>query len=404
MERLQDRKQVNNLIVLFTLTYMISYITRINFGAIISEMERATKISRSLLSMSLTGSFITYGTGQIISGIMGDKISPKKLVSLGFVITIVMNLLIPVCTGPYMMLAVWCINGFAQSFMWPPLVKLMTSLLSDADYNRASLKVSWGSSFGTIFVYLASPLLISVAGWKFVFFFCAAMGLIMLIVWNRFSRDVSVKSEKKEKVSGDSSVSVIFSPVILCVMLAIVLQGMLRDGVTTWMPSYISDTYNLSSVISIPTGVLLPIFSIVCFHLSERLYNKVFTNPLKCAGIIFGAGAFSALMIQIFTGVSAAMSVVFSAALTGSMHGVNLMLICMVPAYFKKGGNVSTVSGVLNSCTYIGSAIYTYGAALISDNFGWGATVSSWTLIAIVGTVVCLAIGYPLSKKTGIFE
>jgi len=43
MERLQDRKQVNNLIVLFTLTYMISYITRINFGAIISEMEEQPK-------------------------------------------------------------------------------------------------------------------------------------------------------------------------------------------------------------------------------------------------------------------------------------------------------------------------------------------------------------------------
>jgi len=401
MERLQDRKQVNNLIVLFTLTYMISYITRINFGAIISEMERATKISRSLLSMSLTGSFITYGTGQIISGIMGDKISPKKLVSLGFVITIVMNLLIPVCTGPYMMLAVWCINGFAQSFMWPPLVKLMTSLLSDADYNRASLKVSWGSSFGTIFVYLASPLLISVAGWKFVFFFCAAMGLIMLIVWNRFSRDVSVKSEKKEKVSGDSSVSVIFSPVILCVMLAIVLQGMLRDGVTTWMPSYISETYNLSSVISILTGVILPIFSIISFLAASKLYEKKFTNPLVCTGVIFALGTASALGLYVSNGNSAALSVVLSALLTGCMHGVNLILICMIPVYFKKYGNVSTVSGILNSCTYVGSAASTYGVALLSEIYGWKFTLLIWTLIALAGTIACFSVSGAWRKKFG---
>lgn len=401
MERLQDRKQVNNLIVLFTLTYMISYITRINFGAIISEMERATRISRSLLSMSLTGSFITYGTGQIISGIMGDKISPKKLVSLGFVITIVMNLLIPVCTGPYMMLAVWCINGFAQSFMWPPLVKLMTSLLSDADYNRASLKVSWGSSFGTIFVYLASPLLISVAGWKFVFFFCAAMGLIMLIVWNRFSCDVSVKSEKKEKVSGDSSVSVIFSPVILCVMLAIILQGMLRDGVTTWMPSYISETYNLSSVISILTGVILPIFSIISFFAASKLYEKKFTNPLVCTGVIFALGTASALGLYVSNGNSAALSVVLSALLTGCMHGVNLILICMIPVYFKKYGNVSTVSGILNSCTYVGSAASTYGVALLSEIYGWKFTLLIWTLIALAGTIACFSVSGAWRKKFG---
>lgn len=115
--KLNSKKDVNILALLFAVTYMISYITRINFGAIISEMERATGLSRSLLSMSLTGSFITYGTGQIISGICGDRFSPKKLVSYGLIVTVAMNLLIPICKNPYQMLAVWCVNGFAQSFM-----------------------------------------------------------------------------------------------------------------------------------------------------------------------------------------------------------------------------------------------------------------------------------------------
>jgi OPA family glycerol-3-phosphate transporter-like MFS transporter len=128
--------------------------------------------------MAVTGSFITYGTGQIISGILGDKISPKRLVSLGFILTIVMNLLIPVCQNPYQMLIVWCINGFAQSFMWPPLVKLMTAYLSDDDYKKASVKISWGSSFGTIFVYLCAPPLISLGGWKTVFLFSAVAGTV----------------------------------------------------------------------------------------------------------------------------------------------------------------------------------------------------------------------------------
>ena len=176
MQMLTEKKQVNKLILLFTITYMVSYITRINYGAIISEMERTTKISRSLLSMSLTGSFITYGTGQIISGILGDKISPKRLVSLGFIITIAMNVAIPFSPNPYVMLGVWCVNGFAQSLMWPPIVKLMTAFLSDKDYKNASVRVTWGSSFGTMFVYLVSPAIIAVSGWRAVFFFSAAAG------------------------------------------------------------------------------------------------------------------------------------------------------------------------------------------------------------------------------------
>ena len=72
------------------------------------------------------------------------------------------------------------------------------------------------------------------------------------------------------------------------------------------------------------------------------------------------------------------------------MHGVNLILICMVPTFFKRNGSVSTAAGVLNSCTYIGSAISTYGIALISENLGWGFTLKSWFAIALLGTVVCL--------------
>ena len=84
------------------------------------------------------------------------------------------------------------------------------------------------------------------------------------------------------------------------------------------------------------------------------------------------------------------MSVVFTALLVGSMHGVNLMLIAMVPSFFKKFGNVSTVSGVINACTYVGSALSTYGIAVLSQNIGWNGTVLMWVVFALVGAGLCL--------------
>ncbi len=398
MTRLQDKKDVTRLILLFTLTYMVSYITRINYGTVILEMERETKMARSLLSMALTGSFITYGTGQVISGVLGDKFSPKKLISCGFIITVFMNLLIPFCQNPYQMLVVWCVNGFAQSLMWPPLAKLMIVLLSDDDYKRASVRVSWGSSFGTIFVYLASPILISTAGWRSVFFLSALMGLIMLFAWNKYSFDI--EPQKKEALPKEVSKSkgAIFTPVMIFIMLAVVLQGMLRDGVTTWMPTYISDTFNLGSAISILTGVILPIFSILSFQVASRIYRKTFTNPVMCAGVIFCFGAASALSLYLFSDLNAVFSAVLSALLTGAMHGVNFILVSMVPAFFKKYGNVSTVSGVINSCTYIGSAISTYGIALLSDFYGWKLTLLIWFVIASLGTLICFLNTKPWEK------
>ena len=396
--KLESKKQINGMIFLFAVTYMVSYITRINYGAMISEMVTATGFSKSLLSMAVTGSFITYGAGQIVSGVIGDKVSPKKLISIGFCITIAMNLLITVCQNPFQMLFVWCVNGFAQSFMWPPLVRLMTVLFTTEDYKSSSAKVAWGSSIGTIVVYAVSPVMILLSGWRAMFVFSAACGIVMLIFWNRYCLDLVTpkiprdNSRKKEKAP-------LFSPVMIALMISIVLMGMLRDGVTTWMPSYIAETYHLSNVVSILTGVILPLFSIFCFHIGSWLYKKKFTNPVTCAGVIYILGVAAALGIVLFTGKNAVLSVAFSAVLTGSMHGVNLMLIMMLPAYFARWGHVSTASGILNSCTYIGSALSTYGVALLSEKLGWGFTVMSWLAIAVLGTVICLVCAKPWDRK-----
>lgn len=391
-------KQLQRLTFLFAATYMISYMTRINFGAIVAEMETATGLSRSLLSMSLTGSFITYGAGQIVSGVAGDRISPKKLVSIGLLLTVLMNSIIPLCQSPYQMLAVWCVNGFAQSFMWPPIVKLMVALFDADEYKYASVRVQWGSSIGTMAIYLISPMLISLFSWRAVFWFSALSGLIGLLVWNRFITEPE-NIQVREKSTGSGATRRLFTPMMLGVMGAIIMMGMLRDGITTWMPTYIAETYQLSNIISILTGVVLPIFSIVCFRVTEILYRRKLRNPLLCAGTIFGVGTCSALLLFFLFNGGAAVSVFLSALLTGCMHGVNFMLISMLPPFFRKYGNTATASGVLNACTYIGSALSTYGIALLSKGIGWNWTILIWFFIALVGTGLCLICVKPWAKE-----
>lgn len=400
VSKVESKQQINRLSLLFACTYMVSYLTRINYGAIISEIAADTGIAKSVLSMSITGSFITYGVGQVISGFIGDRISPKKLVSVGLIATALMNLLIPVCGNPYLMCAVWCVNGFAQSLMWPPLVRLMSMLLTEDDFKRVSTRVVWGSSVGTILVYLLSPLVITAFGWRLVFVFSSSFAVMMLLVWNRYSFDITEDhAAPRQKLSG--SFKPLLTPVMLGVMVAVALQGMLRDGITTWMPSYIAETYSLSNILSILTGIVLPVFSIVCTYFATELYRRKISNPLICAGVFYAAGGIAALVLFLFTGRNAAASVLFSALLTGSMHGVNHILVSMIPPYFKKYGMVSTASGVINACTYIGSAASTYGIAVLSETIGWQGTVLVWFMIAVIGTVVTFLSVAPWRRDFG---
>ena len=393
-----EQKRFRQLVLLFACTYFVSYLTRINFGAVVSEMVVATGFSRSALSTAITGSFITYGIGQIFSGICGDHFSPKKLIGLGLAVTSAMNLLIPLCAAPWQMTALWCVNGLAQAFMWPPLVKLMTGLFDQESYKRATVRVIWGSSVGTVVIYLVSPALIALSGWKAVFLFSGICGAVMLTVWC-CSRFTAATAAAKEKAPGNYRF--LFSPMMMGIMGAIVLMGALRDGITTWMPSYIAETYNLGNILSILTGVLLPVFSIVAISAASSLHQRKLQNPITCAAVIFGIGALSALGLFLLYDGGVLPSALFSALLTGAMHGVNLMLITMLPAYFKKYGNVSTASGILNACTYLGSAISTYGIALLSERFGWQLTLGSWLAIALVGTILCLCCIRPWAKQHG---
>ena len=61
-------KRVNRLILLCSFIYFTSYITRINYGAVIAEMVTSTGLTKSALSIALTGCSVAYGAGQLISG------------------------------------------------------------------------------------------------------------------------------------------------------------------------------------------------------------------------------------------------------------------------------------------------------------------------------------------------
>ena len=73
------------------------------------------------------------------------------------------------------------------------------------------------------------------------------------------------------------------------------------------------------------------------------------------------------------------------------MHGVNLMLVCMVPGHYEKYGKISFVSGLINSFTYVGSALSTFGVAAIAEKTNnWQLIIAIWTGIAFLGTVIVL--------------
>lgn len=375
--------------------YFVSYLTRNNFAAVLAAIIQAGDIDKTSAGLVTTLGFITYGVGQLISGWLGDRINPKKLMFIGFLMTAAMNFMIPVCPDGRFMCVVWALNGFAQSFMWPPMVKIMRTAMTEDDYDRGCVSVSAGSTLATILIYLISPIIIRLWSWRGVFIINASVAVLMSVLWMTrvtaieksaeitYTLKTGANKRKKSKIN-------VGIPLLLCVMLAIILQGSMRDGVTTWIPTYVAEVFRLDSSISILSGVIIPLFGLASFKVASFIYNKSGKKPYLCAGILFAAAAVCTAVLRIFPDVSAIFTVVLSAIIVAAMHGINLILICYLPAVIADEDNVSALSGTLNFMTYVGSAASTYGFAVLSDKYGWSGTVTSWIAVSVLGFAVCM--------------
>lgn len=395
---------------LMFLIYFGSYIMRINFAVMLVKIISDTGLDKTQLSLVLTVMTVTYGVGQIISGILGDRLPPVLLISCGLglaaLCNITMGLLGLFAPVLGIMCAVWGVNGFAHALMWPPMVRLMSATVPDQDYAYTATHVSWGSSVATVVLYLLCSLLLSLqVAWQAILFGCAVAGTGILIVWLIAApRLLTPIQQPVQQTVGASSVyekatKTTYLP-LLFVMLGILLQGILRDGVTTWMPTYMTEVFHMKEEASILCTVILAVFSIFALGLFARLQQTLFHNEIFCGGFIFllSAVAAFALFAVASAGGNMVATMLLMGAIVACMHGTNLMLTSVVPKRFLKYGSVATVSGVLNAFTYVGAAVATYGFAVLSERIGWNNTVLSWGFVSLAGMAVC-AVCAPVWKK-----
>lgn len=403
----KQKNYTNLLIFLSCLVYFVSYITRKNYSVALVSIVESTGFSKADMGIVESMLLLTYGTGQIFSGILGDKYKPQNVILGGLIISTLCNLIFPVFNSIAAFAVIWGINGIAQAMFWPPLVKIMAEYLTEKKYKYACAQISSASQIATVLLYLLVPLVLNVLNWQWVFYLAAIVGLVMIIIWRLLYNTFADKCEKintpqsqAETDSDRPSTKIKIAPIaitsgIVTILLSIALQGFLRDGITTWMPDLVT-TFGFSTNTSIMMTVMMPIFSIAVTYLITYIYTKFFKSELTAASVFFSFAAlfiFLMYVINVFAPANALwaiISIVLAALSVGLMHGINLMLISYVPARFAKYGAVSSLSGITNAFTYVGSSVSTYIIPLLTMSFGWSITLLLWLAISILGFVFCL--------------
>ena len=179
-------------------------------------------------------------------------------------------------------------------------------------------------------------------------------------------------------------------------LLAVALHGMLRDGVTAWMPVLLTESAPaFGSARSVLTAAILPLFAMASIQATGMLAKRI-GHEIRSAALFFGAGTIAALGLALCLNRWLPAEVALMALLTGCMHGVNLTAVCQLPARF--GSSTGAAAGVINAFVYAGSALSMLGTALLAERCGWQAVAWVWLAVAMAGTGV-IVMGTKRARK-----
>ena len=394
--------------VLASVIYFVEYIGRYGLAAAKIEMIDAFGgNAKALLGLALTLMAISYGFGQIVMGFVGDRVPPRYVVFAGLLGAGACNVAVGCATGLPLICVSWFLNGLCKAMIWPSLVRQMTCDMTDDGFQRGIVWVSIASNVGIVLIYLAVvPVSILLLSWRLAFWFSGAAEVAAGVVWVLSVRTIpSVgllktalrahpdPAEGEEKKKKTSPLPVILAAGIPLLYIVVVAHGLLRDGVTGWMPDLLQATYDLGNIAAIMSSAILPVFSTVCVIIAGMVYMKL-KNELTSSAIFWGVVLVSLGCLTFTIGRSAILTIILLALTMSGIQAINHILTTRVPHRFASAGIVSTVAGLLNSATYVGVAVSGYGIAVYSEAFGWRATVIAWLCVAAVGTlalVFCFA-------------
>ena len=398
--RFTNVSAMRSLFFLCWISYVFTYLGRLNYAACLVEIVAEEGFSKSQAGLIATGFFLSYGLGQLINGYVGDKLSPKIMVFSGLFCSGLVNFLFPFTASASQATGLWCINGFAQSMIWSPIVRQLSSWLPAEKRQQACVNMNGTVPVGTLIVYGLSALVIYLWNWKYMFMISGTLLLSMSLIWFlgismlekqlEAEADTEIPASLHEDAAAEKisfSKLTLMSALPLCLM-GLFMQGMLKDGVTTWIPTFLEENFGLTAAASILSTTVVPIINLGGVYFGSWVNHRYFKNEVLSAVVFFAAGLTALSLLTFLPVHSALLSLLLLAATTTFMMAINTLLASMMPHYYVPFGVCSTVTGLLNSAVYLGSAVSSYGNGAVVDHFGWNTILYIWCICALLGILL----------------
>lgn len=407
-----------------TIGYGLYYVCRLSLNVIKKPIVDAGVLSEGELGMIGSGLFITYAVGKLCNGFLADRSNIRRFMSIGLLVTALINLILGFTTSFGFFLVLWALNGWAQSMGAAPCVVALSRWFGNKE--RGSFYGFWSSShnIGEALTFIATSAIVATFGWQWGFKGAGLIGLVGFAIVALFMRDTpqsqglpsiaeykgdvapETKSEESGKSVGELQKMVLKNPAIWMLALASAFMYISRYAVNSWGIFYLEaekgyTNLEASAIISISS-----VCGIIGTISSGFVSDVLFKGKRNAPAVIFGLMNIVGLVLFMYgpKSLDAVSMVIFGLAIGA--------LICylgglMATDVAPKGASGAAL-GVVGIASYIGAAIQDAisGFAIQSGKtVGEGASAYDFSSVAYfwvgaaVLSVICTVIVWIMASR-----
>lgn len=411
------------------LLYTSFYMCRYNFPIANDAIAKQYGFNNAQMGKIISATLFAYALGQILNGLLTDRMGGKRAMFIGAMGTIVANVAFGFASFAgtlFLFCTLWGMNGYLQSFGAPGMVKMNTAWFDHRERGRFAGIFGFMINLGRFGINQLGPMLlagfvlfgfyhIAPLHWRWVFFIppivCGVMALCMLVFVKETPEEAgfthlshgAVELDDKSSTRADFMLvlkTIGKNPAVWITAGAYFCTGVVRQSIDQWFPKYFQNVHGLSlkSDQFWWTGMLIPFVASAGSLLSGYVSDIFFrARRAPVAAALYLLETLIILAAAQFHSVNS--TVIFFVAISFTANSTHSLL--GTAAAMDIGGRKMSgfSSGLIDSFQYFGGFLAGWVLGTFIDRFGWGSYFYFMAPFGLIGALLMIVAGHRITAK-----
>lgn len=395
-ETMVESRHRNTILLMSWLMYGLYYLNRLNIAPVIPLMREDLGLSYTQIGLITASFYGLYTFTQLPAGYLGDRLGPRRVITLGGLISSLSNLIFSQLGSLPLLAGFHALNGVGQGGGWSPSVKLLVNWFSREKLGTVLGLYTTCVSVFTIVAYLLSGYLGQRFGWRLSFIvpglvlacFCSAYWMVV--------RDSPLKQSptglgelpSSRTVTGDFSILVRHRQlwiIFLCFFCLLYIQF----GGMIWYPTYLQGTFGIDVFQAGTLTSVFPLMGLVARPLGGILSDRLFHGRRKPV-ILSGMAAMTVCLFLLSLARELWYAVLLLASVGFCFQFFNFLFFTL-PSVMLPLNLVGTGSGFLDTGGHLGSLLAMFLSGWFIDHFGsYRAILIAFWVMGLIGFLAAL--------------